>query len=175
MKRWAIVVCVMAIGATAVAQDAKKEGTKATELKPQTTCPVLEGQKIDKSLYVDYEGKRIYVCCADCLKDVGKNPGKYLKKLESEGVKLEKIQTTCPVMEGQKVGKSLYVDHDGKRIYVCCEDCLAVVKKDPAKYIKKLEDQGITLDKASSADKVKTQTTETKDTHGEDDDHATMK
>ena len=56
-------------------------------------------------------------------------------------------QTTCPVMGGA-INKALFVDHDGKRIYLCCAGCTGAVKADPAKYIKKLEDQGIALDKA---------------------------
>lgn len=53
-------------------------------LKPQTTCPVMGGD-IDKSLYVDYKGKRIYVCCEGCLAKLKKNPEKYIKKLEKMG------------------------------------------------------------------------------------------
>lgn len=56
-------------------------------------------------------------------------------------------QTTCPVMGG-KIDKKLFVDHAGKRIYVCCRGCIAAVKADPAKYIKKMESAGITLDPA---------------------------
>ena len=55
------------------------------------------------------------------------------------------LQAQCPVMGG-KVNKNLYVDHDGKRIYVCCEGCVGAVKKDLDKYIKKLEAEGVTLD-----------------------------
>lgn len=58
-------------------------------------------------------------------------------------------QTVCPV-RGEPINKSLYVDHDGKRIYVCCGMCLPKVKKDPAKYIQQLEQQGITLDEATT-------------------------
>ena len=60
-----------------------------------------------------------------------------------------KAQATCPVMGGA-VDKSQFVDYDGKRIYVCCGGCIAKIKKDPAKYVKQLEDQGITLDKAAT-------------------------
>lgn len=56
-------------------------------------------------------------------------------------------QTTCPVMGGA-INKTLYTDHDGKRIYVCCPGCVDVIKKNPAKYIQQLEAKGITLDKA---------------------------
>ena len=61
-----------------------------TALVPQTTCPVL-GCEIDKNLFVDYKGKRIYVCCAGCINDVKKDPEKYIKKLESMGQSVEII------------------------------------------------------------------------------------
>jgi len=56
-------------------------------------------------------------------------------------------QTKCPVMGGD-VDKTKFVDYDGKRIYVCCGGCIAKIKKDPAKYVKQLEAEGVTLDKA---------------------------
>lgn len=68
------------------------------------------------------------------------------KKAES------KKQTTCPVMGG-KINKAQYVDAQGKRIYVCCPGCVGKVQADPDKYIKELEDKGIVLDKAPTADK----------------------
>ena len=64
----------------------------------------------------------------------------------AEGPAIKK-QATCPVMGGA-VNTNLYVDAEGKRIYVCCAGCLSAIKKDPAKYIAKLEKEGVTLDKA---------------------------
>jgi YHS domain-containing protein len=58
-------------------------------------------------------------------------------------------QTTCPVMGG-KISKKYFSDYDGKRVYFCCDDCPGEFKKDPAKYVKKLEDAGVTLEKAPS-------------------------
>jgi YHS domain-containing protein len=57
--------------------------------RAQATCPVLGGA-IDKSVYADYKGKRIYFCCAGCISDFNKDPEGYIKKLEKEGVVLEK-------------------------------------------------------------------------------------
>ena len=119
---------------------------------PQTLCPV-KGGAIDKSQYVDADGKRIYVCCPGCLDKVRKNPAQFIKQLESQGITLDKAptaavpQTKCPVM-GENIDKSQYVDADGKRIYVCCPDCISKVKANPEKYIKEMEDKGITLEKA---------------------------
>ncbi len=61
-----------------------------------------------------------------------------------------KAQTLCPVMAGE-IDKSLYVDVKGKRIYVCCKGCIGVVKADPDKYIKILEEQGVEIEKAPAS------------------------
>ncbi len=63
------------------------------------------------------------------------------------------LQTTCPVMGGA-IDKALYVDHDGKRIYVCCQGCVAAVKKDPAITIKSMEAAGVALNAVGEADKA---------------------
>ncbi len=54
----------------------------------QTVCPV-RGNKIDRSAYVDYKGKRIYFCCKGCDADFKKDPEKYMKQMEEKGVYLE--------------------------------------------------------------------------------------
>ena len=52
---------------------------------------------------------------------------------------------------GGEVNKELFADYQGKRVYFCCKACPAEFKKDPAKYIKKMEAEGITLDKTPQA------------------------
>jgi hypothetical protein len=71
--------------------------TNATEqaVKKQTICPVMGGE-VNKKLFVDADGKRIYVCCGDCIATVKKDPAKYIAQLEKEGVVLEKIPSTEP-------------------------------------------------------------------------------
>jgi len=53
-------------------------------------------------------------------------------------------QKTCPVMGG-KINQDIYVDYEGKRVYFCCDACISTFKKDPAKYITKLEGEGVVL------------------------------
>jgi YHS domain-containing protein len=55
----------------------------------QTICPVMAGN-IDKNIYADYNGKRIYFCCSGCLDEFKKNPEKYIKEMEAKGIKLDK-------------------------------------------------------------------------------------
>jgi YHS domain-containing protein len=54
-------------------------------------------------------------------------------------------QTTCPIMGGD-IDKDTYADHDGKRVYFCCSMCESTFKKDPVKYINKLESMGQVLE-----------------------------
>ena len=121
----------------------KAEGKK---LVPQTTCPVMGGE-INKKLYTDVKGCRIYVCCQGCIAKINEDPDKYIKKLEAEGQSVQKLkpQTTCPVMKGNPINKNLFVDVKGKRIYVCCGACIDAIKKDPDKYLKILSDEGVAV------------------------------
>jgi YHS domain-containing protein len=87
MKNLKKMFCIVAIlffaaGSMAVGVQA------ATAGHPQTKCPVL-GNPIDKTVYTDYQGKRIYFCCTACPKEFKKDPAKYMKKLKEEGVTLE--------------------------------------------------------------------------------------
>jgi Cu(I)/Ag(I) efflux system membrane fusion protein len=51
--------------------------------KPQTLCPVMGG-KINRDIYVDYQGKRIYFCCPGCEETFLEDPEKYLEKMKAE-------------------------------------------------------------------------------------------
>lgn len=73
--------------------DTEKTAANAVSIKPQTKCPVMGGE-IDKALFVDYEGKRIYVCCDGCIGKIKKDPAKYVKQLEAEGITLDKAEPT---------------------------------------------------------------------------------
>jgi YHS domain-containing protein len=52
----------------------------------------------------------------------------------------EIAQKLCPVM-GDPINPEIYVDYQGRRIYFCCSMCPETFKKDPEKYLKKLDEQ----------------------------------
>ena len=81
MKMLIAIVTLVAVGAFAAGQ-------------PQTTCPVMGGA-VNKSLYVDADGYRIYVCCGGCVGALKADPAKYVAQLKAAGVELEK--TPVPV------------------------------------------------------------------------------
>ena len=107
------------------------------ELKSQTTCPVMGG-KIDKEIYLDYQGQRIYFCCESCKKSFSEDPEKYMQKIADDKIPLESVQKKCPVMGGD-INKNIYTDYKGRRIYFCCESCKKSFGEDPEKYLKKME------------------------------------
>jgi hypothetical protein len=70
-----------------------KDTSGESEIKAQTTCPVMGG-KINKKLFVDVKGYRIYVCCNGCVGTIKADPDKYIDKIKANGETAEKIPET---------------------------------------------------------------------------------
>ncbi|OHB61136.1 MAG: hypothetical protein A2Y12_20105 [Planctomycetes bacterium GWF2_42_9] len=56
------------------------ESNAAVSQTEQTTCPVMGGA-INKDIFVEYQGKKVYFCCPACIDEFNKEPEKYLPKL----------------------------------------------------------------------------------------------
>ena len=54
---------------------------QGSSLAVNTYCPVMGDMKIDSQVFTDYNGKRIYFCCANCSSVFEDNPEKYLTSL----------------------------------------------------------------------------------------------
>ena len=127
---------------TSIAQEKSccGEGSDSTMQKMaepnQMNCPVMGG-KINKEMYADYQGKRVYFCCSGCVEAFKKDPEKYMEKMEKQGVVLENApieQKTCPV-SGKPINREVFADYQGKRIYFKCPDCREKFIKSPEKYL----------------------------------------
>ncbi len=57
---------------------------------PQTNCPVMGGP-VNKEVYVDYKGHRIYFCCPGCEETFLKTPEKFLNEMRSKGIRIEQL------------------------------------------------------------------------------------
>ena len=69
----------------AMSMPMKQESTPAptqqvAQTAEQTTCPVMGGA-IDKNIFIEYQGKKVYFCCTDCLDTFKADPEKYISKL----------------------------------------------------------------------------------------------
>jgi len=78
-------------------------------------------------------------------------------------------QTKCPIM-GNAIKKDIYVDYQGKRIYMCCPGCKGKFNEDPEKFIKKMQDQGITLSDVPADDDADDDDDDDDDADDDDDD-----
>ncbi len=121
----------------------------------QEVCPVMGGP-IDKNIYADYEGRRVYFCCQMCVGEFKKAPEKYLGKLDEQlrtapesgegqtetrpAHATEVAQKLCPVMGGA-INQNIFVDYTGRRVYFCCGGCPTVFKEDPETYLKVLDSE----------------------------------
>ena len=108
-----LLLCSFALTAEAPTGDAKKQ-----EIKRQTACPVMGG-KINKSLYVVHNGKRIYVCCAGCIASIKKNPDKYIKALEEKGITLDRAPVALCHKCGEIKGAAQCCNSDAKKCSKC--------------------------------------------------------
>ncbi len=54
-----------------------KEIASAVE---QTTCPVMGGA-INKAIFTEHKGKKVYFCCSPCKEKFDAEPEKYIAKL----------------------------------------------------------------------------------------------
>ena len=112
----------------------------------QVACP-LTGKPINRDMYTMVDGKKVYFCCAGCKGKFEASPKKYAKKLAASYT----YQTRCPVTS-EEIDPGTFLDlPGGKRVYFCCKGCEAKLLKNPAKYAKKLADQGTIID----PDKIK--------------------
>ncbi|MHC4985676.1 MAG: hypothetical protein ACYTFO_05915, partial [Planctomycetota bacterium] len=50
----------------------------------------------------------------------------------------EAVQTTCPVMKGNAIDPMIFTEHDGQRVFFCCQECKASFEAEPAKYLANL-------------------------------------
>jgi YHS domain-containing protein len=138
------------------AKDKKKEAPKPIN----KVCPV-EGGEVDAATVVDYKGKLIGFCCAGCDVEFKKDPAKYMAVVDKELKETEKkekeakdkdkkkgeekdkkpeLNKKCPVTDDDADVKLTH-EHKGRTIAFCCDGCVDDFKKDPKKFMAKLEKQ----------------------------------
>ncbi|MHC4637589.1 MAG: YHS domain-containing protein [Planctomycetota bacterium] len=69
----------------AVSKDIEDVTTKVqqtvADVIEQKTCPIMDGNPINKELYTEYKGKKVYFCCPGCEDKFKADPEKYITKL----------------------------------------------------------------------------------------------
>jgi YHS domain-containing protein len=83
----------------------------------QALCPV-SGAKINKNVFVDYKGKRIYLGCNACPEKFNKSPDAYVKKMEQQGVVFAMAPAKAKSME-----KAVIKVKGSEKAKDCCGTC----------------------------------------------------
>ncbi|MFH1748279.1 MAG: hypothetical protein ABIG44_14695 [Planctomycetota bacterium] len=89
----------------------------AGKSKSQTVCPI-EGGKIDKKIFVDMAGYRMYACCPACLPKIKADPTKAVATLVANGEKPELYLAVCSKC-GDLKGTAECCNPDAKK----CSEC----------------------------------------------------
>ena len=76
----AVLALALGAGCQSSPQSSSAPGTAAIA---QKICPV-EGDPINPNIYVDYNNRRIYFCCALCPPKFNADPAKYLKIVDEQ-------------------------------------------------------------------------------------------
>ncbi len=71
--------------------ESEEQGAESGEFTPQTLCPVM-GNPINKEVFADYGGYRIYFCCHGCDSAFLEDPEKYIGQMKSENIAIEKTE-----------------------------------------------------------------------------------
>lgn len=101
----------------------------------EAKCPVM-GEPVNLAVSTPTDNGPVYFCCKGCIKKFKADAGKYAKQVASQRkalAKRERVQVSCPI-SGNPVDAKVFVEHDGKKVYFCCEDCTSKFKVEPAKY-----------------------------------------
>ena len=115
----------------------------ADDKKVQKFCPVMTTDEIDpqKSAFVEWKGKKIYMCCDNCVARFKRDPAAYLDPKflpQVEGMELPKRdieQQFCPVLRDRKVsGKDPSTTYKGVTVYVFDNTAKLRFEKDPERY-----------------------------------------
>ncbi len=107
----------------------------------QVKCPIF-GNRVDTSVFVEYEGRKIYFCSKDCPTKFQEEPSKFRGKLAASYC----YQTKCPVAD-QDIDPGIFATMSGgETIYFCAEECRKTFLESPRKYGSNLIKQGYRID-----------------------------
>jgi Cu(I)/Ag(I) efflux system membrane fusion protein len=61
------------------------------QVRAQTHCPVMGGE-INREVYADHNGMRIYFCCGGCDNTFMEDPSTYIEQMRANGIEPEKVE-----------------------------------------------------------------------------------
>jgi len=85
-------------------------------------CPVM-GETVDRSVWLEVKGAKVYFCCAECVDTFKKDPAKYAAKANLQLVFTGQfVQKGCP-LTGRPINPEQQVKFWGVNVNFCCGGC----------------------------------------------------
>jgi len=114
----------------------------------QKLCPLMIEDEIDPEEFVEYKGKKIFMCCGSCVKKFKKDPDYYAKLTSKFIPQIDKSlldakikfieQKFCMVYPDRVISpKSYSYEHAGKKYYFWSSTAIRKFKAKPDFYIEK--------------------------------------
>ena len=121
----------------------------------QVACP-FTGKPVNADTVVGFKGAKVGFCCNNCK-------GKFAKASDDQKLILAfakkavhtgfTAQTKCPV-SGKPIVADKFVEHDGKKIYLCCPGCESKTKADAHKILVNIVAASLSFRTGSCCDKA---------------------
>ncbi len=93
-------------------------GSSQAQTVTNEYCPVTTTEKVDKNVFLDYKGQRIYFCCNKCRRDFMADPGAYLANLQTtdntHGDSLTAVEAVHKEIDSTKQAAATHPDTTGK-------------------------------------------------------------
>ena len=126
MRKFAFLFLIVLTFAATVAVKASEGDAK----KPVTNkrCPVMNAD-VSEKVRTEYKGQYVYFCCQGCVAMFEKDPEKYVAKLSKEDQEAIKANEICPMTKEPIKDRSRWVEHEGRKIYFCCDGCKEMFKE----------------------------------------------
>lgn len=93
------IFCLLIAGVTQISCSSNDKGAEknaeAETSNPQPPAKIyqmrdaLSGKLVNRDIYADYEGKRVYFCCRNSRSEFQRDPEKYIIKFKELGVTLQ--------------------------------------------------------------------------------------
>jgi YHS domain-containing protein len=92
-----------------------------------------------------YNGREIKFCCNGCVSKFEKNQSAYFDSLDTAiaSTQLASYPLQTCVVTGEKLGKmgpAVDYIYQNRLVRFCCNGCISTFEKDPAKYLKMIDD-----------------------------------
>ena len=132
-------IAMLAVGAgltvrLALAGDEAKYGA-ADKPAVLPKCPVMD-EVIDFTASTKTDDGPVFFCCTGCIEKYNKTPEKFAEKVAEQRKALKdraKVQVLCPI-SGNAVSLKSSIEHEGQKVFFCCNDCIPKYQADPSKY-----------------------------------------